>query len=125
MAATDMKLPIQYAINYPNRQNSVVEYLDFCKIKSLTFENPDISTFKCLKLAYEAGKIGGTLPTILNGANEVAVDLFLNNKVSFLKIGDIIEECMNIFSYSDNFSINDILETDNKVRKYVYNKYGD
>ncbi|MBL4934900.1 1-deoxy-D-xylulose-5-phosphate reductoisomerase [Clostridium sp. YIM B02515] len=125
MAATDMKLPIQYAINYPNRQNSVVEYLDFCKIKSLTFENPDISTFKCLKLAYEAGEIGGTLPTILNGANEVAVDLFLNNKVSFLKIGDIIEECMNIFSYSNNFTINDILETDNKVRKYVYNKYGD
>jgi 1-deoxy-D-xylulose-5-phosphate reductoisomerase len=91
----------------------------------LTFEKPDLDTFKCLKLAYEAGKAGGTMPTILNGANEVAVELFLEDKINFLKIADIIEECMNKFSYSSKFSVEDILQTDNNVRQYVYNRYGE
>ena len=125
MGTTDMRLPIQYAINYPNRMKSVVEYLDFYNMGNLTFEKPDLDTFKCLKLAYEAGKTGGTMPTILNGANEVAVELFLNKKIKFLKIADIIEECMNKFSYINNFTVEDILETDKKVREYIYNAYGD
>jgi 1-deoxy-D-xylulose-5-phosphate reductoisomerase len=125
MGTTDMKLPIQYAINYPKRHKRVVEALDFYKLGSLTFEKPDLDTFKCLKLAYEAGKAGGTMPTILNGANEVAVELFLEDKINFLKIADIIEECMNKFSYSSKFSVEDILQTDNNVRQYVYNRYGE
>ena len=125
MGTTDMKLPIQYAINYPKRHKRVVEALDFYKMGSLTFEKPDLDTFKCLKLAYEAGEIGGTMPTILNGANEVAVELFLEDKIKFLKIADIIEECMNKFSYSSKFSVDDILQTDNNVRQYVYNRYGE
>jgi 1-deoxy-D-xylulose-5-phosphate reductoisomerase len=125
MGTTDMKLPIQYAINYPERRKRVVETLDFYKLGSLNFERPDLDTFKCLKLAYEAGKIGGTMPTILNGANEVAVELFLEDKIKFLKIADIIEECMNKFPYSSNFSVEDILQTDNNVRQYVYTRYGE
>jgi 1-deoxy-D-xylulose-5-phosphate reductoisomerase len=125
MGTTDMKLPIQYAINYPKRHKRIVEALDFYKLGNLTFEKPDLDTFKCLKLAYEAGKAGGTLPTILNGANEVAVELFLEDKIKFLKIADIIEECMNKFSYSSKFSVEDILQTDNNVRQYVYNRYGE
>ncbi len=125
MGTTDMKLPIQYAINYPNRCKRVVETLDFFKLGSLTFEKPDLETFKCLKLAYEAGKVGGTMPTILNGANEVAVELFLENKIKFLQIADIIEECMNKFSYLSKFTIDDVLQTDSNVRQYVYKNYGE
>lgn len=124
MGATDMKLPIQYALNYPNRNKRVVETLNFYEMNSLTFEKPDLDTFKCLKLAYEAGKIGGTMPTILNSANEVAVELFLENRIKFLDIAYIIENCMNKFSYLSNFTVEDILETDNTIRQYVYNKYG-
>jgi 1-deoxy-D-xylulose-5-phosphate reductoisomerase len=125
MGTTDMRLPIQYALNYPLRCKRVVEALDFYKLGALTFEKPDFETFKCLKLAYEAGKAGGTLPTILNGANEAAVELFLENKIEFLQIGNIIEECMNKFSYSSKFTADYILETDNNVKQYVYNRYGE
>jgi 1-deoxy-D-xylulose-5-phosphate reductoisomerase len=125
MGTTDMKLPIQYAINYPERHRRVVDRLDFYKIGSLTFEKPDFETFKCLSLAYEAGKIGGTMPAILNGANEVAVELFLRNRIKFLQIANIIEECMNKFTYVSKFTVDDIIETDNVVRQYVYDKYGE
>lgn len=125
LGVADMKLPIQYALNYPERKNRVIEKLDFYKLGSLTFEEPDFNTFKCLKLAFEAGKIGGTMPTILNAANELAVDLFLSKKIKFLKIGDIIEECMNKFSYTNNFEVDDILEIDNKVKNFILKSYGD
>lgn len=125
MGTTDMRLPIQYALNYPLRCKRVVEALDFYKLGALTFEKPDLETFKCLKLAYEAGKAGGTLPTILNGANEAAVELFLENKIEFLQIGNIIEECMNKFSYSSKFTADDILETDSNVKQYVFKNYGE
>jgi 1-deoxy-D-xylulose-5-phosphate reductoisomerase len=125
MSTTDMKLPIQYAINYPQRHKRVIEPLDFFKISSLTFENPDLETFKCLKFAYDAGRKGGTMPTILNSANEVAVELFLDNQIGFLQIAEIIEECMNKFSYLNKFTVQDILQTDSEVRQYVYNMYGE
>jgi 1-deoxy-D-xylulose-5-phosphate reductoisomerase len=125
LGTTDMKLPIQYAINYPERHKRVVEALNFYKLGSLAFEEPDLETFKCLKLAYQAGKTGGTMPTILNAANEVAVELFLENKIKFLQIADIIEECMNGFSCSSRFTVEDILKTDSDVRQYVYNRYGE
>lgn len=125
MGTTDMKLPIQYALNYPQRHKRVVDTLDFYKLGSLTFEKPDLETFKCLKLAFQAGEAGGTMPAILNGANEVAVELFLHKKIGFLQIGNIIEECMNKFSYTSKFNVEDVLEVDSKVRDFVITKYGE
>jgi 1-deoxy-D-xylulose-5-phosphate reductoisomerase len=124
LGPTDMRMPIQYAMNYPHRLRSTFPKLDFTMISSLTFEQPDLETFRCLKLAYEAGKSSGLMPTILNGANEVAVELFLQDKVKFLQIADIIEECMNTFSNNSRITLEDILETDTKVRKYVFDRYG-
>ena len=95
LASADMRLPIQYALTYPKRIKSTVESLDFWAINSLTFEKPDIDTFKGLKFAYEAGKVGGTAPCVFNAANEVAVSAFLDGKIKFLDIYDIIEETMN------------------------------
>ncbi|MCM8710620.1 1-deoxy-D-xylulose-5-phosphate reductoisomerase [Clostridium sp. SYSU_GA19001] len=123
LGTTDMRLPIQYALNYPCRRKTIVDRLDFYNLGNLTFEMPDFETFKCLKLAYEAGKTGGTCPTILNSANEAAVELFLQKKISFLQIANIIEECMNKFSWVSKFTIEDILETNENVRRYIYNKY--
>ncbi|MFL0268268.1 1-deoxy-D-xylulose-5-phosphate reductoisomerase [Candidatus Clostridium radicumherbarum] len=125
LGPTDMRLPIQYALNYPLRKIGVAEKLDFYNLSSLTFEKPDTDTFKCLRLAYEAGKTGGTMPAILNAANEACVNLFLKEKITFLKIGDIIEECMNKFTWVNNFKIEDILEIDKKVKNFVLETYGD
>ena len=97
LGVTDMKLPIQYALNYPLRDNNISEKLDFYKINELNFYKPDTEVFRCLKLAYKAGKMGGLMPTILNGANEVCVDLFLNEKIKYLDIPTIFEECMEVF----------------------------
>jgi 1-deoxy-D-xylulose-5-phosphate reductoisomerase len=123
LAAPDMRLPIQYALNYPERHEAVIEKLDFYAINSLTFEKPDINTFRCLDLAYEAGKKGGNMPTILNSANEVAVGLFLKDKIKYLQIEEIIEECMNKFEYVHNPDLEYILYNDLKVREYVESKY--
>lgn len=123
LASPDMKLPIQYALNYPLRRDSVVESLDFYNMGNLTFEKPDMDTFKPLKLAYEAGKIGGLMPTILNGANEKAVELFLKDEIKFLQIGDIIEECLNKFENQNNYSIDDIIILDKTVKEFVQSKY--
>lgn len=94
LGSTDMRLPIQYALTYPKRQESDFERLDFWKIKDLTFAKPDTETFKGLRFAYEAGKMGGTMPCIFNAANEIAVGAFLRGKIKFLDIYDVIEETM-------------------------------
>ena len=94
LGSTDMKLPIQYALTYPNRTASSFERLDFWKMKDLTFSQPDTDTFKGLKFAYEAGAMGGTMPCVFNAANEVAVGAFLKGAIKFLNIYDIIEETM-------------------------------
>lgn len=125
IGAPDMRLPIQYALNYPERKEKVANEIDFYEISKLTFEKPDMDTFKCLKLAFKAGKIGGLMPTILNGANEVAVALFLDKKIKFLEIGDIIEETMIKFKEEAEkleLTIDNILEIDEKVREYVRNR---
>jgi len=119
----DMRLPIQYALNFPERKKSVIKKLDFFELQSLTFEKPDMSTFRCLELAYEAGKAGGTMPAILNAANEAAVALFLNKKIKFLDIGRIIEDCMSRFTVSREFTIEDVVSLDREVKKYVYKKH--
>lgn len=123
LASTDMRLPIQYALTYPHRYESMVKKINFFELGCLTFEKPDTNTFKPLKLAYEAGKIGGTMPAILNAANEEAVKLFIHKKINFLDIGDILEESMNKFEVKNSYKLEEILELDSRVKKYVENKF--
>ena len=97
MGSADMRLPIQYALNKTVREEEIANTIDFYEITNLSFEKPDMDTFRCLKLAFEAGRKGMLYPTILNAANEVAVALFLNQKISFLDISKVIEEALNYF----------------------------
>lgn len=117
----DMKLPIQYALYYPHRRGMNNDKLDFYKVNNLTFEEPDMDTFKGLKLAYEVGRAGGSLPTVYNAANEMAVALFLNNKIGFLDIYKIIEKCVAKHSNINNPTIEEILDVENKTYEYIRN----
>ena len=121
LGAQDMKLPIQYALNYEKRENLIADTIDFYEISKLTFEKPDTDTFKALKLAFKAGEIGGLMPTILNGANEAAVELFLEKKIKFLEISDIIEKCMEIFKgeVKKELTLENIIDLDKRVKEYV------
>lgn len=94
LGTPDMKLPIQYVLFYPDRRPMQGERLDFYKLGQITFEAPDTETFKALPLAYKAAEIGGSMPTVYNAANEKAVSLFLNGRISYLQITEIIEACM-------------------------------
>ena len=125
LGSPDMRLPIQYALNYPERKGMIAKPVNFYELGALTFEKPDLETFKCLRFAYEAGKIGGLAPTILNGANEEAVDLLLKEKIKFLQIAEIIEECMSVFkeNYYDELTLDNIIELDKKVREYIRAKW--
>lgn len=125
LGSPDMRLPIQYALNYPERKEVIAKPLNIFEIGALTFEKPDLETFKCLRFAYEAGKIGGLAPTILNGANEEAVALLLEEKIKFLQIAEIIEECMDVFkeNYYDELNLDNIVELDKKVREYIRSKW--
>lgn len=123
LSSTDMRLPIQYAINYPERKNAIIDKLDFYNMGNLTFEKPDMDTFKCLKLAYKAGQMGGNMPAIMNAANEVAVELFLDYKIKYLGIESIVEKCMSKFEHKINPNLQEILDVDLKVRKYVSENY--
>ena len=118
LGVPDMKLPIQYALTYPERLSMCDNALDLTKTP-LTFENADSDTFKCLSLAYRAGEAGGTMPTVLNGANEVAVALFLEGKIGFLDIGDIVEMAMSEHKNIKKPQIQDILSADLWAREYV------
>lgn len=115
----DMKLPIQYAIFYPERKIMRSERLDFAKLGSITFENPDMDTFKGLKLAYQAGKIGGSMPTVMNAANEKAVSKFLNQEIQYLDIADTIEMCMSEHKLVENPTIEQIIEIENSVYELI------
>lgn len=115
----DMKLPIQYALYYPNRRVMNNNKLDFYKLGSISFEEPDMDTFSGLKLAYEVGRTGGSLPTVYNAANEKTVELFLNNKIKFLDIYKIIEKCVDKHSVINNPSIEEILEVERKTYDYI------
>lgn len=94
LGTPDMKLPIAYALFYPDRRPLAGERLDFYALSQITFEKPDMETFRGLKLAFAAAEAGGSMPTVFNAANEKAVSLFLNGKISFLQIADLIEMCM-------------------------------
>lgn len=112
MGLPDMKLPIQYALFYPDRRPMEQPSLDFYKLAQITFEKPDTGTFEGLALAFEAMKAGGSMPTVYNAANETAVSLFLERKISFLQIPEIIAFCMRRHSVIPNPDVEQILETE-------------
>ncbi len=112
----DMKLPIQYAMGYPNRLKSQFPRFNFLDYPQLTFEQPDLKTFRNLQLAYNAMEQGGNMPCILNAANEVAVSAFLRDEVGFLEMSDIIESCMAKVAYIANPSLEDYVNTDKEAR---------
>jgi len=115
----DMKLPIQYALFYPDRRVMNEKKLDFFELQNMTFEKPDTETFYGLKLAYEALETGGNVPTIYNAANEKSVALFLEKKISYLQIPEMIERSMRKIKRIDNPDVAQILETEAEVYEYI------
>ncbi len=116
LAEPDMRLPIQYALTYPRRLQSPINHLNFWQMKDLTFEEPDLKTFRGLKLAYEVGKIGGTLPCVFNAANEVAVNAFLRGQIKFLQIYDVIENALESHAVLKNPAFGVLTMEDSAVR---------
>jgi len=119
----DMKLPIQYALTFPTRLPSDFPRFSFLDYPAFTFEKPDLVSFPCLALAYQASKAGGNKPCVLNAANEVAVAKFLNGMIKFTEIPKIIEIALEKIPFSTPKTIENYLETDNETRKLLNNKY--
>ena len=119
LGVPDMKLPIQYALTYPDRKLLNAERLDLAKIGSLTFEKPDTETFRCLPLCIKAINEGGLKPAAANGANEEAVKLFLEGKIKFLQIADLVEAAIENQKPFKNFDINDVFAADEAARELV------
>lgn len=115
----DMKLPIQYALFYPDRRPMEGRRVDFFELSSITFEKPDAETFRGLKMAYEAIQKGGSMPTVYNAANEKAVSLFLDRKIKFLEIYDLIQGAMEGHKIIDDPSLEEILETEAAVYEFI------
>lgn len=119
LGCPDMRLPIQYALTYPDRLETDFERLDFMKASTLTFEDPDMETFPCLRLAFEALKMGGTYCAALNSANEVLVNEFLNDKIGFYDIPYYIERTLKEHKNRINPTLEDILEVDKETREFL------
>ena len=119
LGTPDMKLPIQYALYYPERRYLPGERLDFGKLKDITFEDPDPVNFPALSLAYRAGTAGGSLPTVFNAANELAVAMFLEEKIGYLTIDDMIEAAMDHHRIIENPTVEEILETEAWTREFI------
>ncbi|MCF6360650.1 MAG: 1-deoxy-D-xylulose-5-phosphate reductoisomerase [Cyclobacteriaceae bacterium] len=117
MGLPDMKLPIQYALGYPNRLPSKFPRFNFLDYPSLTFEQPDLESFRNLGLAYEAVDKGGNMPCVLNAANEIAVDAFLHDKVKFLEMSDIVETCLAKVAFIASPQLDNLVETDKETRR--------
>lgn len=122
LGTPDMKLPIQYALYYPERRFLPGDRLDFWKMAHLDFEKPDMDTFYGLALAYEAGKTGGSLPTVFNAANELAVSKFLNREIKYLEIIEIIEDCMKAHKVIENPTVEQILETETATYERILSR---
>ena len=122
LGTPDMKLPIQYAITYPQRLKMPGNELDFTKYHTLTFDEPDTDTFYALKLAYKAAQKGGNLATVFNSADEAAVDLFIRGKIKYLDISRYICEAMQEIKNVENPNIEQIFEADKEARENVYKK---
>ncbi len=117
LGVPDMKVPIQYALTYPNRVKNGFKRLDLFETAQLTFERPQTERFPCLALAFEAIKTGGTMPCVLNGANEVAVNKFLEGKIKFTQIPEIIEKVMSAYTVKYDYTLDDVLEADRWSRE--------
>lgn len=123
MGTPDMRLPILYALFYPNRKTLYAEPLDLFKVGSLTFEKPDMETFYGLSLAYDAMDAGGNVPTVFNAANERAVAKFLNNKIKFLEIPEIVSEAMINVDFIENPTIEQVLETEKMTYDFIESRW--
>lgn len=122
----DMRLPIQYALTYPERDYLIGgESLDLAKIASLTFKKPDFERFRALALAYQAGKSGGSMPCVLNGANEQANELFRNGKIEFLEIENLVEKALNKHQLVKNPTLEQLIEIDAWARNFVLKEIGE
>ena len=119
MGSPDMRLPIQYALYYPHRRPLDTKPVDFYELGQITFEKPDMETFRGLKLAYEAARRGGNIPAALNAANELAVSKFLNEKIKYLDIPDIIEYAMENVEFIDNPTVEQIFATEKTVYEMI------
>lgn len=117
MGLPDMKLPILYALSYPLRQKTEFQRFDFTKYPQFSFEPADTSVFRCLSLAYQAMHTGGNMPCILNAANEIAVQAFLENRISFLDIAEVVEKCMQKVGWVKTPSLEDYFWTDQETRR--------
>lgn len=123
LGTPDMKLPIQYALYYPERRFLAGDRLDFWSIGQITFEKPDMENFPGLSLAYEAGRTGGTMPTVFNAANERAVAKFLNREISYLTITDMIEGAMKGHTVKEDPSVDEILEAEASAYDYIESRW--
>ena len=117
LGAPDMHIPIQYAFSYPIRLKSVFPRLDFRKISELTFEMPDMGRFRNLALAYRALETGGSMPCVLNSANEICVDAFLHDRIGFLEMSSVIEKTMDTVPFEKNPSLDDYMRIDGEARR--------
>ena len=125
LGTPDMKLPIQYALFYPDRRPMPGKRLDFYELAQITFEKPDMETFFGLKLAYDAQRIGGSMPTVYNAANEKAVGLFLDRKIAYLQIPELIREAMEQHKVIENPNVEEILETEASVYDFIEKVYSE
>ena len=123
LGTPDMKLPIQYALYYPERRYLPGERVDFASLSQLTFEKPDMDTFYGLRLAFEAGREDGSLPTVFNAANELAVSKFLNRQIGYLQIPEIIETCMRDHKNILNPTVEEILQTEKAVYEQIESRW--
>ncbi|WP_419544212.1 1-deoxy-D-xylulose-5-phosphate reductoisomerase [Negativibacillus massiliensis] len=119
MGAPDMMIPIQYALTWPHRYESPAKHLDLLSCGDLTFKKPDTETFTCLADCIEAAKRGGLYPCVLNGANEEAVSLFLQDKIGYLDLFDAVRQALDHFDLGDYNSVEEVLEADRKAREFV------
>jgi 1-deoxy-D-xylulose-5-phosphate reductoisomerase len=120
MGIPDMRIPIQYTLMYPKRHLSSFQRLDFSSLREMTFLEPDIEKFPCLALGFKALQIGGTAPAALNAANEVAVQLFLEERIPFASIPAIIEEALCSHSVVHNITLDDVVRTDKETREHAH-----
>lgn len=123
LGTPDMKLPIQYALYYPERRYLPGDRLDFAALSQITFEEPDMETFSGLRLAFEAAAAGGSMPTVYNAANERAVGKFLDRKIGYLEIPEIIQASMEAHSVVEHPSVEEILETEKAVYEFIESRW--
>ena len=124
LGTPDMKIPIQYAITYPQRFKSPAPRLSLTECATLTFDKPDFETFEALAACKKAIELGGLYPCAVNCANEQAVSLFLNDKIKFYQIGELVSSALEYKNYSGEYTLNDILNTDKEIREFIKVKAG-